>query len=121
MKLLAGKFYKTRSGSIAYVAATRSPFQYTDKHDCVIGWLLCGDDKEATSQAWLSDGQFRDGNVPAALDLVAEYTFECKEGCGPCAVDMFTPVNREGPYCVKCLERETEQEAQDNGQFGVGA
>jgi hypothetical protein len=121
MKLQAGKFYKTRSGSIAYIAATRSPFQHTDKHDCVIGWLLCVDDKEATSQAWLSDGRFREGNVPVALDLVAEHLFECKEGCGPCAVDMFTPINREGPYCPECLAIKTAVEADDNSAFGLGA
>ena len=33
----------------------------------------------------------------------------------------FTKINKEGPYCVFCIESADEQEWHDNSQFGVGA
>src|SRR6202795_3798805 len=99
MKLQAGKFYKTRSGAIAYVAATRCPFpvdSYNQRH--CIGWWFSDDEDAPSVQdgTWHRDGSFDQSRRECSLDLVAEYTFECKEGCGPCEVDMFTPINHEG-------------------------
>jgi hypothetical protein len=119
-RLKAGKFYKTRSGSIAYVAATRCPLRKSATNNTAIGWIEYHDGSK--EESWTREGRYNDtSSFISSLNLVAEHTFECKEGCGPCGVDMFTAINREGPYCPSCLERETEAEAQDNGQFGVGA
>jgi hypothetical protein len=47
--------------------------------------------------------------------------------CKQCGLEIeegrvfFTPINKEGPLCLACIEIEREQEADDNGQFGLGA
>lgn len=46
----------------------------------------------------------------------------CKE-CGWEIKDgevYFTPINKEGPLCLGCIEIKTDEEELDNSQFGVG-
>lgn len=44
----------------------------------------------------------------------------CKE-CGELGDVYETPINKNGPYCAKCIDDVANIEDQENGQFGVGA
>lgn len=56
MKIKANKFYLTREGLTAYVAAVKSPFPDTYSNCEAIGWV---DDPEIakTNTAWSIDGK----------------------------------------------------------------
>jgi hypothetical protein len=45
--------------------------------------------------------------------------------CLDCGVNVgdrhYTMLNKEGPYCLQCIDIANECEEEENGQFGVGA
>jgi hypothetical protein len=71
MVIEAGKYYRTRSGSVAYVAGARCPFQKIEHGSFIIGWI---ENKQygAECLSWEQDGSFSSNRGHTALDLVEE-------------------------------------------------
>ena len=69
MNLEPGKFYRTRSGGKAFVAAVGSPFEGAAKDSVCIGWVE--GDRDATG--WDRDGKWCPRQIDHGLDLIAEW------------------------------------------------
>jgi hypothetical protein len=71
MKLEAGKFYKTESGTVAHIVGTETPFP--TQEPC-IGFLFIDDGERSSVEpmSWRSDGT----NHFSTFDLIEETTFE---------------------------------------------
>lgn len=68
MQLEAGKFYKTRDGKKAYVAAIGNPLQTIPSMQAV-GWI----DGSFSQFSWALSGQYSSATTHADLDLISEW------------------------------------------------
>jgi hypothetical protein len=73
MNIEAGKYYRTRDGKKAYVAA-RIPDEITDGEYLFIGWIRYAED-DWGSETWCDGGRYLcSGNGSSADDLCVEWT-----------------------------------------------